>query len=98
MSIVLSFVGTLVSNVSDVSDVSDGTLVSNVSDVSDGTLVTVMPIRASELSRRGLVGSFVGELKRVLPYGRMQMVVKNSGWDRDYRKAEVGYVSLPDHH
>jgi hypothetical protein len=62
------------------------------------TALFQMHIRASELSRRGLVGSFIGELKRVLPYGRMQMVVKNSGWDRDYRKAEVGYVSLPDHH
>ena len=39
MSIVLSFVGTLVSDVSNGTLVSVGTLVSNVSDVSVGTLV-----------------------------------------------------------
>ena len=53
-----------------------GTLVSDVSDVSDGTLVTVVPIRASELSRLGLVGTPIIEkvlcLKRNLGKGKVR--------------------------
>ena len=80
------FVGTLVSDVS------------NVSDVSGGTLVTVVPIRASELSRRGLVGTPIVEkvlcLKRNLRKGKVRAYLTKRFTPYELRPLLSGQVAI----